>query len=58
VFCYFDNDVKVHAPFDAHALMRKLGADIPEHMPDVRKQRARLPYEARRDAPAGLRRRA
>jgi len=57
VFCYFDNDVKVHAPFDAHALMRKLGADIPEYMPDVRRQRARLPYEARRDAPAGLRRR-
>ena len=25
VFCYFDNDAKVHAPFDAIALMRLLG---------------------------------
>jgi len=58
VYCYFDNDVKVHAPFDAHALMRRLGAEIPEHMPDVRRARAALPYEARRDAPGGLRTRA
>ena len=57
VYCYFDNDVKVHAPFDAHALMRKLGAQVPEHMPDVRKARMQLPFEARTDAPAGLRRR-
>ena len=25
VYCYFDNDAKVHAPFDALALARKLG---------------------------------
>jgi hypothetical protein len=25
VYCYFDNDVKVHAPYDAATLMRKLG---------------------------------
>jgi uncharacterized protein YecE (DUF72 family) len=25
VYCYFDNDVKVHAPFDAQNLMYKLG---------------------------------
>lgn len=25
VYCYFDNDAKVHAPFDAQNLMRKLG---------------------------------
>ncbi len=25
VYCYFDNDVKVHAPFDADALARRLG---------------------------------
>jgi uncharacterized protein YecE (DUF72 family) len=25
VFCYFDNDVKVHAPFDAAGLARRLG---------------------------------
>ncbi|NUS61477.1 MAG: DUF72 domain-containing protein [Lysobacter sp.] len=57
LYCYFDNDVKVHAPFDAHALMRALGADVPIFMPDVREKRAKLPFEARTDAPAGLRRR-
>ncbi len=57
VVCYFDNDVKVHAPFDAHALMRLLGADVPMFMPDVRESRAALPHEARTDVPAGLRRR-
>ena len=25
VYCYFDNDMKVHAPFDARKLMAKLG---------------------------------
>ena len=25
VYCYFDNDAKVHAPFDAMGLMRRLG---------------------------------
>ncbi|HYG05562.1 MAG TPA: DUF72 domain-containing protein [Stenotrophomonas sp.] len=25
VYCYFDNDAKVHAPFDAASLMRRLG---------------------------------
>lgn len=29
VFCYFDNDVKVRAPFDADRLMHKLGVDRP-----------------------------
>jgi uncharacterized protein YecE (DUF72 family) len=29
VYCYFDNDVKVRAPVDAHALMRKLGLPAP-----------------------------
>ena len=27
VFCYFDNDAKVRAPFDALALMRRLGLE-------------------------------
>ena len=34
VYCYFDNDAKVHAPFDAAALSRRLGlraADLPRH---------------------------
>jgi len=25
IFCYFDNDIKVRAPFDAHRLMERLG---------------------------------
>jgi uncharacterized protein DUF72 len=47
VYVYFDNDVKVRAPFDALALMRRLGcawqpgtpgenADLPRHAPDAR----------------------
>ena len=31
IYCYFDNDVKVRAPFDAHTLMRKLGLPVPVH---------------------------
>ena len=27
VYCYFDNDIKVRAPFDADALMRRLGLE-------------------------------
>lgn len=30
VFCYFDNDIKVRAPFDADRLMRKLGMTRPD----------------------------
>jgi len=29
VYCYFDNDVKVHAPFDAQVLMEKLDLPVP-----------------------------
>ncbi|WP_280155275.1 DUF72 domain-containing protein [Piscinibacter sp. XHJ-5] len=29
IYCYFDNDVKVHAPYDAATLMRKLGLATP-----------------------------
>ncbi len=28
VYCYFDNDAKVHAPFDARRLMQKLGLPV------------------------------
>jgi uncharacterized protein YecE (DUF72 family) len=28
IYCYFDNDVKVRAPIDAHNLMRKLGLEV------------------------------
>ena len=29
VYCYFDNDVKVHAPYDAATVSRKLGLPTP-----------------------------
>ena len=28
IFCYFDNDIKVHAPFDARKLMARLGLPV------------------------------
>lgn len=52
VYCYFDNDVKVRAPVDAHNLMRKLGlpvtvdaavaAEVPEGF--IPEALDRLPY--------------
>ena len=30
VFCYFDNDTKVRAPFDADRLMKRLGLQRPD----------------------------
>jgi uncharacterized protein YecE (DUF72 family) len=27
VFCYFDNDIKVRAPFDARQLLQRFGLD-------------------------------
>jgi hypothetical protein len=35
--------------------MRRLGADVPLHMPDVRDARAALPFELPRITPPGLR---
>ncbi len=29
VYCYFDNDIKVHAPYDAKRLIAALGLDVP-----------------------------
>lgn len=29
IYCYFDNDIKVHAPFDAQGLMSRLGLPVP-----------------------------
>jgi uncharacterized protein YecE (DUF72 family) len=48
VYVYFDNDVKVRAPYDAQALMRKLGLTWPPHeavarLPRVRPQVLRQP---------------
>lgn len=52
VFCYFDNDVKVHAPYDAAGLARRLGvaAAVPMGERPARIE-AGLP-EPRRSAPA------
>ena len=33
VYCYFDNDMKVHAPFDALGLIERLEADGPRQVP-------------------------
>jgi uncharacterized protein YecE (DUF72 family) len=33
VYCYFDNDVKVRAPFDAQRLMAKLGLEVERPLP-------------------------
>jgi uncharacterized protein YecE (DUF72 family) len=60
VYCYFDNDVKVRAPVDAHGLMRRLGIPVPEAIaPAGTRARSlhpdeldRLPFEA---APPGPR---
>jgi len=51
VYVYFDNDVKVRAPYDAQALMRKLGLCWP-----ARADTPRLPAVARRvmRSPASL----
>ena len=35
VFCYFDNDQKVRAPFDARRLMERLGPDVLPPLPPV-----------------------
>ena len=37
LFCYFDNDIKVRAPFDARRLMEKLGLPVAD-MSDWREQ--------------------
>jgi uncharacterized protein YecE (DUF72 family) len=37
VYCYFDNDVKAYAPYDAAALIRKLG--LPSSLPSRRPRR-------------------
>ena len=49
VYVYFDNDVKVKAPFDALALMKKLGLTwgTPVHAPGKRIPRLRYAYGPR-----------
>jgi uncharacterized protein YecE (DUF72 family) len=55
VYVYFDNDVKVHAPYDAAALSRRLGIDSPLPDRDPASE-SRLPEPVRRRMP-GLRQR-
>jgi uncharacterized protein YecE (DUF72 family) len=49
VFCYFDNDVKVHAPYDAARLAHRLGVPVdldgerPATPPDLPPPRRRAP---------------
>jgi uncharacterized protein YecE (DUF72 family) len=49
VYVYFDNDVKVKAPFDALSLMRKLGLHwgTPVHQPGTRVPRLKFDYGPR-----------
>jgi uncharacterized protein YecE (DUF72 family) len=49
VYVYFDNDVKVRAPFDALSLMRKLGLrwGSPVHAPGTRVPRLKYAYGPR-----------
>jgi uncharacterized protein YecE (DUF72 family) len=50
VYCYFDNDAKVHAPFDAQTLLRQLGLEWVPHDPasSRRRQQERLPVRSTR----------
>lgn len=41
VYCYFDNDAKVRAPFDAQRLMQKLGLALPQ--PEIETRAPRKP---------------
>ena len=42
VYCYFDNDIKVHAPFDAQRLIEKLALEV-QHKLSRRRPRVRVP---------------
>jgi uncharacterized protein YecE (DUF72 family) len=59
VYVYFDNDVKVHAPYDAAALSRRLGIESPLAERDLAREprlqaevRRRMPGPGRRDGKA------
>lgn len=62
VYCYFDNDIKVRAPYDAQALMRRLGVRWPPSEPEApaaqRKRRPvkRSPNAGTRSRPAAAKR--
>jgi uncharacterized protein YecE (DUF72 family) len=65
IYCYFDNDIKVRAPFDADRLMQKLGvtrADAAFRFParralrNIRPVAALPPFRWRRARPTAVRR--
>src|SRR5687767_239749 len=57
VYVYFDNDVKVHAPFDAKALIERVeGRELPEGFEERAGERAKLPFPPLRPWPRAVRR--
>ncbi len=52
IFCYFDNDIKVRAPFDARRLMEKLGLPLAplETEPEAAVKKATKPASKRKSA--------
>jgi uncharacterized protein YecE (DUF72 family) len=56
VYVYFDNDVKVHAPFDAKALIERVeGRELPKGFEKRAAKLSRLPYPPLRPWPRALR---
>jgi len=55
VYCYFDNDVKVRAPFDAQRLMDRLGLAVANRIPRSRLRRVPWKEASRMAAPAFFR---
>jgi uncharacterized protein YecE (DUF72 family) len=56
VYVYFDNDVKVHAPFDARALIERVeGRDLPAGFEERAGELSKLPFPPLRPWPRAVR---
>jgi uncharacterized protein YecE (DUF72 family) len=56
VYVYFDNDVKVHAPFDARALTERVeGRSLPDGFEERAAQLSKLPFPPLRPWPRAVR---
>jgi hypothetical protein len=56
VYVYFDNDVKVHAPFDAKALIERVeGRELPKGFEKRAAKLSRLPFPPLRPWPRAVR---
>jgi uncharacterized protein YecE (DUF72 family) len=56
VYVYFDNDVKVHAPFDAKALIERVeGRELPKGFEDRAAKLSQLPFPPLRPWPRAVR---